>query len=115
MQAQGGDPVLVQGDVESAVDVEARGEVLGAVAPHAARPPLPGRDYGAGAAPEGISMNAVLIVPKISLGVVANPEGTEDADLAASPGAEGVSRECGQKGVGREGGQGRLHTHVGPH
>lgn len=42
VQAHCRDSILVEGNVESAVDIEAWGEDLGAVAPHAARPPLPG-------------------------------------------------------------------------
>ena len=56
-------------------------------------------------------MNAVLVVPEVSLGVVACPESAEDADLASSPGAEGVRGERGEQRVDREGRQRRLQTH----
>lgn len=71
MYAQSGDSVLVQGDVEPAVHVETRGDDLRAVAPHTPRPLLPGRRHGTGSTPEGIPVKAVLVVPKVSLRVVA--------------------------------------------
>lgn len=67
MQAQSGDSILVQGDVEPAVDIEAGGEDLRAVAPHTACPSLPGRCCGTGATPEDVPMNTVLIIPEVSL------------------------------------------------
>lgn len=110
-QTHGRDPVMVEGDVQPTVDVEAGGEDLGAVAPHTACSPLPVCCRGTGATPEGVSMNAVLIVPKVSLRVVTNPEGAEDAVLASSPGAQRVRGERGQQRVGWQGRQGRLQEY----
>lgn len=66
-QTQGGDSILVQGDVQSTVEIQAGGEDLGAVAPDAARPPLPRSRHGTGATPEHVSMNAELVVCKVGL------------------------------------------------
>lgn len=107
VQAQRGDSVLVQGNVEPAISIETRGEDLRAVAPHAARPPLPGCYRWVGATPEGVPMNAVLVV-SVSLRVDACPERAEDADLASSSGAKGVRRERGQQGVDWQRRWGRL-------
>lgn len=65
METQSGDAVLVQGDVESAVDVVTGREDLRAVAAHAARPPFPGRRHGAGPTPEGVAVNTVLVIPEV--------------------------------------------------
>lgn len=58
-------------------------------------------------------MNAVLVIPKVSLRVVAGPEGAKDAVLASSPGAEGMRRERGQQRVDRQRRQRRLWRHRG--
>ncbi len=58
-------------------------------------------------------MNAVLVISKVSLGVVAHPESAEDAVLASSPGAQGVRGECGQQRVDWKGRQRRLQKHKG--
>ena len=102
VQPQRGHSILVQGDVESAVDVEAGGEHLGAVAPYAARPLLvPRGDSGTSTTPHNVPMETVLVVTKVGLGIVAWTE-SEDADLAASAGAEGVGGQGGQEGVHRQ-------------
>lgn len=90
MQTQSGSAVLIQGDVEPAVDIVAGREDLRAVAAHAACPPFPGRRHGAGPTPEGIAVNTVLVVPKVGFRVVSRTKRAEDADLASSPGAEGM-------------------------
>lgn len=90
METQSGRPVLIQGDVEPAVDIVAGREDLRAVAAHTARPPFPGCRHGAGPTPEGVAVNTVLVVPEVGFGVVSRPERAEDTDLASSPGAEGM-------------------------
>lgn len=113
MKAQSGDPILVQRDVEPAVDVMAGGEDLRAVAPHAPCPSLPRRHRRTGATTEGVPMNAVLVIPEVGLRVVARPESAEDAHLASSPGAEGVRGERGQQRMSWERRQRRLREHTG--
>lgn len=90
METQGGSAVLIQGDVEPAVDIVAGREDLRAVAAHAACPPFPGCRHGAGPTPESVAVDTVLIVPEVGFGVVSRSERAKDADLASPPGAEWV-------------------------
>lgn len=66
-QTHSHDSIVVEGDVQSTVDIEAGGEDLGAVASHAARSPLPWRRCRTGATPEDVSVNAVLVVREVGL------------------------------------------------
>lgn len=65
METQRGGAVLIQGDVESAIDIVAGREDLRAVAAHTARPPFPGRRHGASPTSEGVTVNTVLVIPKV--------------------------------------------------
>lgn len=117
MQADSGDAVLVQGDVETSVDVETGGEDLGAMAPHAACPfvlVLPvGADGGAcPAPPHDVPMNTVLVIPEVGIGGGTGSEG-EDTGLAATARAERVGRHGSKErvdGHGRRGRQGGLEV-----
>lgn len=74
METQSGGAVLVQGDVEPAVDIVAGREDLRAVAAHTSSPPFPGRRHGTGPAAEGVAVNAVLVVPEVGFRVVPRTE-----------------------------------------
>ena len=111
---------MLQRGVEPPVDY-AQQEALGAVAAHAARPPLPGRRHRVGAAPahrhrvgaapapgHRVAARAELVVAEVGVRAAARPEDAEHAGLAAPPRAEGVGGQGGQQGVQRQGGEGRL-------